>query len=121
MAAIADRKVPRIYVCNVMTEPGETIGYAVSDHIRAIDRACGRALFDAVLVQRKPPSDVAQQRYAKVGAAPVPLDRDTVLISGRRVILANVMEESPQGAVRHDPQRLARVLMRWYTRTQGFW
>ncbi|MGD1943521.1 MAG: uridine diphosphate-N-acetylglucosamine-binding protein YvcK [Leptolyngbyaceae cyanobacterium] len=119
--AIAARKVPRIYVCNVMTEPGETLQYAVSDHIRAIDKACGKPLFDAVLVQRRAPSEIAQQRYAQVGATPVLLDRETVLVSGRRIILANVMEESALGSVRHHPQRLAKVLMRWYSRTQGLW
>ena len=104
-----------------MTEPGETLDYAVSDHIRAIDQACGKPLFDAVLVQRRGPSEVAQQRYAQVGASPVYLDRETVLSSGRRIILANVMEESASGSVRHHPQRLAKVLMRWYSRTQGLW
>ncbi len=119
VAAIAQRKVPRIYVCNIMTEPGETIGYTVSDHIQAIDRACGQYLFDAVLVQRRSPSEVAIKRYAQVGAEPVRLDRDTVLSSGRRIIIANVMDESPSGSVRHHPGRLARVLMRWHSRTQG--
>ncbi|MBE7380258.1 MAG: YvcK family protein [Leptolyngbya sp. SIO1E4] len=119
--AIAQHKVPRIYVCNVMTEPGESQGYAVSDHIRAIDQACGLPLFDAVLVQRRSPSQVARERYAKVGAEPVLLDRETVIASGRRIILANVMDEQPNGSVRHHPQRLARVLMRWYSRTQGLW
>ncbi|NER83140.1 MAG: hypothetical protein F6K42_27025 [Leptolyngbya sp. SIO1D8] len=46
------------------------------------------------------------------------LDRETVLASGRRIILANVMDEKPNGSVRHHPQRLARVLIRWYSRTQ---
>lgn len=121
VTAIAEQKVPRIYVCNVMTEPGETQGYAVSDHIRAIDHACAKPLFDAVLVQRRSPSDTALDRYARVGAEPVFLDRETVLTSGRRIILANVMEESIYGSVRHHPQRLAKVLMRWYSRTQGLW
>ncbi|MEM0981029.1 MAG: gluconeogenesis factor YvcK family protein [Cyanobacteria bacterium P01_H01_bin.58] len=116
--AIARRKVPRIYICNVMTEPGETQGYSVADHIRAIDRACGKPLFDAVLVQRRPPLPEVQKRYAKVGATPVLLDRETVLASGRRIILANVLDEDSL-SVRHHPQRLARVLTRWYYRTQG--
>ncbi|MEL6385569.1 MAG: 2-phospho-L-lactate transferase CofD family protein, partial [Cyanobacteria bacterium J06626_18] len=107
------------YICNVMTEPGETQGYKVSDHIRAIDRACGTPLFDAVLVQRRPPSPASQERYARVGAESVLLDRDTVIASGRRIVIANVMEEQPNGTLRHHPQRLAKVLMRWYSRTQG--
>jgi uncharacterized cofD-like protein len=119
--AIADSPVPRIYVCNIMTEPGETQEFTVADHIRAIDQACGVALFDAVLVQKKPPSTAAIARYAESGSMPVRLDRATVMESGRRIVTANVMEEAPQtGIVRHHPQRLAQVLLRWYARTQGF-
>lgn len=119
--AIAKRKVPRIYVCNIMTEPGETDGFKVSDHIRAIDRACGRPLFDAVLVQREPPSSEAKARYAREGSTAVELDREAIVESGRRIIAANVMQESQTYAVRHDPYRLARVLLRWYSRTQRLW
>lgn len=118
-AAIAQRNVPRIYVCNVMTEPGETQGFSVGDHIRAIDTACGKALFNAVLVQRRPPSLKAQRRYAATGSEPVLLDRDAVITSGRRIVLANVIDEAENGTVRHDPNKLARTLMRWYSRTQG--
>ena len=62
--AIANSEVPRIYVCNIMTQPGETDGYSVADHIRAIDRACGRPLFDAVVVQGKVPSAKSLIRYS---------------------------------------------------------
>lgn len=119
--AIANRPVPRIYVCNIMTEPGETDGFKVSDHIRAIDRACGRYLFDAVLVQREPPSPEARARYAREGSVAVELDREAIVESGRRIIAANVMQESETYTIRHDPHRLARVLLRWYSRTQRLW
>jgi uncharacterized cofD-like protein len=113
--AIAQRQVPCVYVCNVMTQPGETDGYTVADHIRAIDRACGRRLFDAVLVQRQPPSELALQRYAAEGSHPVDLDGDAVVQLGRRIIRADVIEEDPEtGWLRHDPQRLAGVLLHWY-------
>lgn len=118
-AAIAQREVPSIYVCNVMTEPGETDDFTVSDHIRAIDTACGQSMFDAVLVQRRPPSPLAQERYAQVGSEPVLIDREAIIASGRRIVLSNVIEESDAGAVRHSPTRLARVLMRWYSRAMG--
>jgi uncharacterized cofD-like protein len=116
--AIAARRVPSVYVCNVMTQPGETDGYTVADHIRAIDRACGnRRLFDAVLVQRRLPSDRALRRYRAEGSDPVYLDFDAVLQLGRRVIRADVIDEDPQtGYIRHDPERLANVLVRWFER-----
>lgn len=119
-AAIARCNVPRIYICNIMTQPGETQGYSVSDHIRAIDSACGQQLFDAVLVQRKVPSAQSLIRYAQEGSHPVFLDRENVAQLGRRVVLSNVMEEDAEtGYVRHNPQRLSRVLIRWYSRVQG--
>jgi uncharacterized cofD-like protein len=119
--AIAAQRVPRIYVCNIMTEPGETDGFSVSDHIRAIDTACGAYLFDAVLVQKTMPSDGVIRHYAQAGVGPVLLDRTAILDSGRRIIAANVMEERDDRTVRHQSQRLARVLLRWYSRTQGLW
>lgn len=117
--AIAQSKAPRIYVCNIMTQEGETQGYSVGDHIRAIDRACGKRLFEAVLVHKQPPSAKALQRYAKENSNPVPIDRDVIGRLGRRVILANVMDEDPEtGQVRHDSSALARVLLRWFARVQ---
>jgi uncharacterized cofD-like protein len=119
--AIAAQRVPRIYVCNVMTEPGETEGFSVSDHIRALDSACGRYLFDAVLVQKTWPSEGVIRHYAQQGVGPVILDRQAVVASGRRIIAANIMEELEDLTVRHHPEHLARVLLRWYSRTQRMW
>jgi uncharacterized cofD-like protein len=119
--AIARRKdIPRIYVCNIMSQPGETTGYRVSDHIKAIDAAAGRRLFDAVLVQKQPPSAAAQHHYSYENSHPVKTDRDELMRLGCRVILANVMEEDPKThLVRHSSERLARVLVRWYGRVEG--
>jgi len=120
VAAIAQRSVPRIYVCNIMTQPGETQSYTVSDHIRAIDAACGCSLFDAVLVQRRRPSQKALEHYAEEKSYPVLLDRDAIRQLNRRIVLANVMEEDPEtGRVRHHSGKLARVLLRWYDRAQS--
>lgn len=115
--AIARRKVPSIYVCNIMTQPGETQGYSVADHIRAIDKAVGKKLFDAVLVQGKVPSAQALIRYAQENSNPVFLDREDVKKLGRRAVLTNVMyEDENTGFVRHDSDKLAQVLLRWYSR-----
>ncbi|MEG4816647.1 gluconeogenesis factor YvcK family protein [Microcoleus sp. K5-D4] len=118
--AIANSEVPRIYVCNIMTQPGETDGYSVADHIRAIDRACGRPLFDAVVVQGKVPSAKALIRYSQEDSYPVVLDREAVTQLGRRVVIANVMDEDENtGLIRHNSQRLAGMLLRWYGRAQN--
>ncbi|HIK03841.1 MAG TPA: YvcK family protein [Trichormus sp. M33_DOE_039] len=114
--AIAESQAPRIYVCNIMTQPGETQGYSVADHIRAIDAVCGqRQLFDAVLVHKKSPSAQSLIRYAQQNSHPVFLDREAVSQLGRRIVLANVMYEDEIGFVRHNPQKLAKVLLKWYS------
>ena len=116
--AIAATNVPRIYVCNIMTQPGETQDYTVAEHIQAIDAACaGRRLFDAVLINKKSPSAKALIRYAQQSSHPVFLDREAVTQLGRRIVPANILYEDEIGCVRHDPQKLAKVLLRWYSGT----
>ncbi len=118
-AAIAARNVPRIYVCNIMTQPGETTGYTVADHIDSIDRACGQRLFDAVLVQKNPPSAGCIQNYAEENSYPVLLDRDDVKQLGRSIFSVNVMEEDTTTRyLRHNSRRLAKALIHFYRRAQ---
>jgi len=110
--AIAQAMVPRLYVCNVMTQPGETDDYTVADHIKAIDTACGQRLFDAVVVNRQFPGERALIRYAQENSHPVFLDREEVAKLGRKIIAAHIIDENIQtGYLRHNSQRLARVLV----------
>lgn len=114
--AVAKVVVPRIYICNIMTQPGETEGYTVAEHIRAIDNIAKQKLFDAVMVHRRSPSPETLRRYADDKSHPVYVDREEIAALGRRVVIANIMEEDPEtGYVRHNPSRLARVLLRWYS------
>ncbi|MBE9223294.1 YvcK family protein [Cyanobacterium stanieri LEGE 03274] len=113
--AIARSSAPKIYVCNIMTQPGETDGYTVADHIRAIDTICGVKLFDAVLVQGRQPSSQALRIYADEKSHPVFLDREEVKKLGRRIVKGNVMNENPDNfCIRHDPDLLSKTLIRWY-------
>jgi 2-phospho-L-lactate transferase/gluconeogenesis factor (CofD/UPF0052 family) len=87
------------------------------DHIRAIDQACGQKLFDAVLVQKNPPSPKTLDRYAREHSHPIQLDREAVARLGRRIVIANVIDEDPHtGLIRHHSGKLARVLLRWFDR-----
>ena len=114
--AIASRNIPSIYVCNIMTQPGETTGYSVADHIRAIDFACGQRLFGTVLVQGKSPSAQVLIKYAQEDSHPVFFDREAVKNLGRKILLTNVMYEDEQtGFVRHDSMMLSEVLFQWYS------
>jgi uncharacterized cofD-like protein len=118
-AAIARSSAPKIYVCNIMTQKGETDGYTVGDHIRAIDQVCGGKIFDAVLVQGRLPSEDVLRKYAEKHCHPVYLDREEVIKLGRRIVKANIMSQNPDDTyVRHNSQLLGKVLFRWCSSTR---
>lgn len=106
--ALASFRGPILYVANVMTQPGETDGFAVSDHLRAIHEHAGPVVTD-VLVHRGelPPGLV--ERYAAEGAEPVRMDCEKVRAMGVRVREADLIsqEAASRHSLRHDPGVLA--------------
>jgi uncharacterized cofD-like protein len=107
--AIAKSKAPRVYIANLMTQPGETSGYALADHLRAIQHHTSRRVIDWVVANRQPISPAVAKRYRARGAEPVAIDLGALQSLGYRVILDNLLEE--HGVIRHDPVRLARLLL----------
>ena len=98
----------KIYVCNVMTQPGETDGYTASAHVRALNDGAGARLCDVVIVNDELPRKLLDV-YAEEGQLPVTLDEDALRELGTRVVHANVISETD--TVRHDPDRLAQVVL----------
>jgi uncharacterized cofD-like protein len=99
----------KIYVCNVMTQPGETDGYTASDHVRALVRGAGsQRICDVVVVNEQLPHKL-REAYAEEGQLPVHPDEAELEALGVRVVRANVISENE--TVRHDPERLAAVVV----------
>jgi len=107
--AIAKSKAPRVYIANLMTQPGETSGYALADHLRAIQRHTPHRVIDWVVANRQPVSPEVAKRYRTQGAEPVKIDIPELQKLGYRVVLDNLLEE--HGVIRHNPNRLARLLL----------
>lgn len=115
-AAIRQAAAPCIYVCNIMTQPGETENYSVADHIRAIDQIGGERLFDSVLVHQGDFSDQSLSHYAQEKSYPVVLDQEAVKQLGCHIFQSNVADEDRlRHQIRHHPQRLAHTLSQWYS------
>lgn len=106
--AIARSKAPRVYIANLMTQPGETSGYALADHLRAIRHHTSRRVIDWVVANRQPISPEVAKRYRAQGAEPVAVNLLDLQKLGYRVILDNLLEE--HGVIRHDPARLSQLL-----------
>lgn len=102
---ILDSTAVKIFICNVMTQPGETDDYSVSDHLEAIHQHVGHHLFDYVIVNNGEIPTQVQERYAEEGAKAVHLDLDEVTRRGYKVIADKLVLFRTY--LRHDAERLS--------------
>jgi uncharacterized cofD-like protein len=109
VAALRRSPAVRVYVANLMTQPGETLGYSVADHVAAIYDHVGPGLFDWVVANSTPVSPRLLRRYRAAGADSVRLDRPRLERLNLRCVAGDLVEED--GVARHDPRRLARLLL----------
>lgn len=107
---ICQSEALKVYACNVMTEEGETEGYTVSDHIRALLDHTSAKLLDVCLVNKAPIPQGIVRHYAEKGMGSPLCDQDTCERLGVEVI-ARPLATVENGLVRHNPGHLARELM----------
>lgn len=107
--AICRSKAVKIYICNVMTQPGETDGYTASMHVKAIMDHAGRNAVDYVIVNSTPVPEDLKQKYAETGAYPVLVD-DALNQLGVGIIKADLI--TSKDAIHHDPKKLCDSVMR---------
>jgi uncharacterized cofD-like protein len=121
VTAIQRSRAPRLYICNLMTQPGETDGLDVSGHLRAIDAqlaslGVSKRLFDCVLAQEPIRESALVSHYRKSGAEPVICDSRQLQQEGFEVMQAPLQGSRPTATLRHDPRSLALAVMRFYRR-----
>lgn len=107
--AIAKSKALKVFVCNVMTQPGESDAFSASQHIKAVEDAVGQKLFDYVLVNTAVPSQPTLERYRGYGQHFVDPDADQIRLMGYKPVLEYLMSESD--VIRHDPLKIASRLV----------
>jgi uncharacterized cofD-like protein len=103
--ALVESDAIKIFICNVMTQPGETDGYSVSDHLQAIHDHVGHHLFDYVIVNNGDIPPQVESKYAEQGASAVELDLDEVKRRGYQVIADRLVLFRTY--LRHDAERLS--------------
>jgi uncharacterized cofD-like protein len=95
----------KIYVQNIMTQPGETDGLSAADHVQALAEHCDGFLFPNVLLNNRMPSAETLQRYEAEHAAVVHGDHARLRAMGLNIVERDLLAED--GVIRHDPDRLA--------------
>jgi uncharacterized cofD-like protein len=105
----------KVYICNAMTQPGETDDYTASDHIKAIFSHSGDGLMDIALVNTEPIPPEILARYKQEGAQPVVADFDKIKNYGVTPLGAKIIAKS--NVIRHDATKLTRMIYQ-LSRTQ---
>lgn len=114
-AAIGESKATKIFICNLMTQPGETDNYTARQHLETIKAYAPEIHFDFVIVNDRRITREQAERYALEGAYQIGMDDDSldsiasVLDQSTQVIRTNLLEDGEK--VRHDSALLARVVL----------
>ncbi len=107
----------KIFICNLMTQPGETDGYTARQHLEAVHEYAPQIKFDYVLVNDRPITDAQAARYAAEGARQIGLTShllEDALAGATEVVRADLLDEGEK--VRHSPEKLARVILNCHAR-----
>ncbi len=117
--ALLQSSAPKIYVSNLMTQPGETDGLDVYKHIKSIEKQLSNfgvntRIFNAILSQIQFEKSPLVDYYASRGAEPVFCNKEKLLSEGYYVLQAPLFSKRITPTLRHDPRRLARAVMFMY-------
>lgn len=102
-------KALKIFICNVMTQPGETSGFKASDHLKIIYNHIGNIKFDYVLINNKIPSETLLKKYRETNADFVLPDFEEIKKMQVKIIYGDFLNETD--LVRHNSTKLAKKIM----------
>ncbi|MBD0373170.1 MAG: YvcK family protein [Pyrinomonadaceae bacterium] len=110
--AIDQAQATKIFICNLMTQPGETDGYTARQHLEAVKRYAPEIHFDYTIVNNRPVNEEQAALYAADGAFQIGMHDhllEKAFGSETKIIRADLLDEGEK--VRHNPEKLARVVV----------
>jgi uncharacterized cofD-like protein len=107
--AIREATAPRVYVCNVMTQPGETTDYTAGDHVQALIDHVGHNFIDVVIVNNETIPSEFLDLYLEEGASQVKFDEERLKSFGIGLVCDNIIQYGT--LVRHDAKRVSDLLL----------
>src|SRR5690349_646377 len=109
ISAVRASKATKIYIQNIMSQPGETDDYSAADHVEALAKHCDGILFPNILLNNGIPSAEILKKYSAENAALVEIDRDRLRSLNLKLVERDLLAQD--GVIRHDPDRLAEAVM----------
>jgi uncharacterized cofD-like protein len=103
-------RAKKIYISNIMTEPGETDHFTAFDHVRILEEIIGKNTLDYVLINNGAISPYYINKYKKSGAEPVIADLENFKKNGVKYLAGNFAVERGD-VVRHSPEKIAETIM----------
>ncbi len=109
--AIAESRAVKIFICNLMTQPGETDGFTARKHLEIVREYAPQIDFDFIIVNNHRISDEQMARYAEDGAKQIGLNDSLSpeAVEGAEIVCGNLLDGDEK--VRHHPDKLARVVL----------
>ncbi len=115
--AIAKSRAVKVYICNIMTQANESIGFTAADHIRALFRhARDNKVFNYAMINTRAIPNEMKARYALEGSTQIVNDLDSIRAMGVEPILGDYVDGS--GLARHATDRIARDVLNLALRAQ---
>jgi uncharacterized cofD-like protein len=109
--AIRNSQAMKAYFVNLMWQPGETMQFTASDHVRALHKHAGGKLVDYVVLNNQPVTASLRRRYARQEAMPVQNDFDALFGMGLKIMAGNLLINE-DNKVRHNPEEIAAVALK---------
>jgi uncharacterized cofD-like protein len=109
---ICNSRAPKVYICNVMTQPGETDGYSVLDHVKAILNHSCEDLLDYVIANIEGIPEETLSKYITDGSKPVmPTPEDEAILAANNIkLIKENLIEIKKNYIRHDNLSLSKLL-----------
>ena len=114
---ISMSRVPKVYVCNVMSQPGETDNYAAFDHLNAIIMHTTSDIVNHCIINTGTVSPEVLKKYEEENSYPVLADSDKIVGKGYSVIEENIV--NAKDYVRHDSKKLSKIIVDLVLKAKG--
>ena len=108
--ALAESDAPVMYISNLVTQPGETDGYSVSDHVKVLNKYMGRRKVDIVIANNETVENEITETYSKEKKTLVKLDEEEIRKLGADLIVDEIIDIDEKGSIRHDVLKTAYLV-----------